>query len=170
MYWKTFDEIKKNNIRFLKGKISSTPYCVSIDEETYPMLKNLIKINKKGILTFDSQPNIDNDNFKQKSDIWFIADKEQIKHIYNFILPLKKYGLYTPAFPKYSKVNSRHVTSLQKKDNKWIYHYEYSKDITISVHDIFPCLNKKYICIIFKNVYTGKNVDKILYKALKKNF
>jgi hypothetical protein len=165
--WKSFDDIKKLNILFLKKKISSTPYSVSIDEETYPMLKTLIKINKKGILTFDSQPNINNCLYKQKSDIWFVADKKEIKHIYNFILPYKKYGIFAPSFPKYSKVNFTNPTAIIKKDNKWIYQYDYSKDIIITTNDIFPGLGNKFICIIFKNVYTGKNVDKILYKAIK---
>jgi hypothetical protein len=165
----TFEKIQKLNILFLKGVIKSTPYHAGpIDYETESMLKRLIKINKLGLLTFDSQPNVICDRYRQKSDIWFIADIKQIEYLYNFIIPYKKYGLYVPAmYPSYSNICFENETSAVNIDGVWHPSYDYSLDFRINATDIFKNIKNRYVCIIFKNIYTGKNVDHILYRAIK---
>jgi hypothetical protein len=53
----TYPELCEANIRFLKGELPMTPYHLGpIDEETVPLVKKLVEINRRGFLTVNGQP------------------------------------------------------------------------------------------------------------------
>lgn len=57
---KTYNDLLSTNRQFLKGLIRATPWHYGpIDDETYPLIKILVKINKH-ILTTCSQPHTEN--------------------------------------------------------------------------------------------------------------
>lgn len=54
---KTYEDLLETNVKYLKGEIDETPYCVgSIHEETAPLVDNLVKLNKFGYYTMGGQP------------------------------------------------------------------------------------------------------------------
>ena len=57
---RTYEELLKLNVKFLQGKISATPYHHGkIDEETVPLVKNLIALHKQAkMMTIEAQSGI----------------------------------------------------------------------------------------------------------------
>jgi hypothetical protein len=62
-YNKVFDGIKsykdliEANVAFLEGRVAGSPtHLGPVDQETIPLLKNLVKINKMGFITLQGQP------------------------------------------------------------------------------------------------------------------
>lgn len=59
---RTFKNLVCLNIAFLKGILNETPYHLGkIDDETIPLLSQLIELNKKGFLSTSGQPGIISD-------------------------------------------------------------------------------------------------------------
>lgn len=53
----TYPELCETNILFLEGKLPMTPYHLGpIDDETIPLVKKLVEINRRGFLTISGQP------------------------------------------------------------------------------------------------------------------
>jgi len=93
---KTFENALCLNIAFLKGIISETAYHGPLDDETIPLLSNLVKINENGFLTINSQPGeisepyispLDNMRYitEQKSSIEGFIHKSNLQPLIKFI-------------------------------------------------------------------------------------
>lgn len=55
----TFQDVCDINILFLQGVYDHTAYhCAKVDEETIPLLDDLVHLNKRGLYTFNGQPAI----------------------------------------------------------------------------------------------------------------
>lgn len=65
---KTYKDLLKANVAFLRGKISETPYHLGpIDEETIPLVNDLVKINEAGFLSIEGQPALVETDFVEKT-------------------------------------------------------------------------------------------------------
>ena len=54
---KSYDDLIKANVAFLQGKVRRTPYhCGPIDNETIPLVEDLVKINNYGFISTNGQP------------------------------------------------------------------------------------------------------------------
>lgn len=53
---KSYKRLVQLNVQFLQGKISSPYHGDKLDEETLPLVKDFVQVNKLGLLTYDSQP------------------------------------------------------------------------------------------------------------------
>jgi hypothetical protein len=54
---RSFQDLLHLNVRYLRGEGVSTPYHFdSVDEETLPLLGDLIRINQAGFLSVEGQP------------------------------------------------------------------------------------------------------------------
>ena len=68
----TFKNLVCLNIAFLKGILNGTPYHHGpIDDETIPLLSQLIKLNKKGFLSTNGQPGIISDFISPLDGIYY---------------------------------------------------------------------------------------------------
>lgn len=72
----TFDELLTSNVERLKSLLVE---FVEAEDETLPILKNLIDINEKGILTTCGQPGMRCSGFSSEptlENIWFEEEKK----------------------------------------------------------------------------------------------
>lgn len=124
---KAWISLLENNIIFLKGKAKEPPpyYCTTfVDEETFPLVDLLVKMNSKGFYTTSSQPGMGNNN----------ADHKQRAYVTGFITKdlLKKFKYSLPEdilvqvltfeeeyiYNTFSE-NSMVVTKLKKEEFTW---------------------------------------------------
>ena len=58
-YVENFSDLLDLNVKYLTGKIAMTPlYCVPVNKKSYPVIKQLVKINRYGFLTRASEPGL----------------------------------------------------------------------------------------------------------------
>ena len=64
----TYRDLQDVNILFLQGKLKKTPYHLGpVDEETIPLLENLITINDLGFISVMGQPALDEIKFVDRT-------------------------------------------------------------------------------------------------------
>lgn len=90
---KTYQDLIETNIAFLNGEIKRTPYHDgSIEEETHKILDNLVKINKFGFFTTNSQPSLC-EYRKYIPKLNYYIDVEQKSYISGFMFREEFYNL-----------------------------------------------------------------------------
>jgi hypothetical protein len=93
-----FADLCQANIRFLNGELDTSPYHLGpINSETYPILDDIIELNKRGLLTTNSQPGcqiIDylGKDYQQNAYITFIC---RVDMAYYILSHLEGYLGYT---------------------------------------------------------------------------
>lgn len=74
---KTYKDLLDANVAFLEGKLETTPYHYGpVDEETKPLLEDLIKLHSYGFFSVASQPSKkDKEEYVDKT--WYIHGEKQ---------------------------------------------------------------------------------------------
>jgi hypothetical protein len=72
---KTYKDVVAANVLFLEGKLSRSPYHYGpIDEETVPIVNDLIRLNQCGFITVQSQPATSEVGFITKK--WYVHGQQ----------------------------------------------------------------------------------------------
>lgn len=98
----TFKNLVCLNIAFLKGILTETPYHVGpIDNETIPLLSQLIQLNKKGFLSTSGQPGIISDFISPIDGIYYQENQKSFIRGYIYKSLSEKLQLFIQNKPFY---------------------------------------------------------------------
>lgn len=108
---KTYADLIAANVLFLEGTLRQSPYHYGpIDKETEPILQDLIKLNKLGFITVQSQPAGSEVGFvnkiwyvhgEQMGNWWYASEKKPFVEGYLPINELERFIQFMRKYPEY---------------------------------------------------------------------
>lgn len=190
---KTYDDLIKANVAFLQGRVIAAPYHPGpVDEETIPLLGNLIKINSMGFVSIEGQPaSCVYGMYAPKTQLYLDVEQKsyiigilQKKYLSDFIDFFKNenfyyilgdgYGIIKNTLPGKAYNVSREKSSRNKNDlndQEW-YLYTNISHYSVSHNENELGFNKKILDDTFSialcsSQYCKNSVENILLKFLK---
>jgi hypothetical protein len=125
----TFKNLVCLNIAFLKGIITETPYHVGpIDNETIPLLSQLIQLNKKGFLSTSGQPGIISDFISPIDGIYYQENQKSFIRGYIYKSLSEKLQMFIQDKPFYMVIVNNKSTEY---DSIPVDKYNLTRDINL---------------------------------------
>jgi hypothetical protein len=128
----TFQELIDANVQFLEGKIHRTPYhCAPVDDETLPMIDDLVKLNKLGCITITSQPAVDETYYKNQK--WLQLQQKSFLEGY---MPISVLCPFIQFMSTYDQEYSYKIYTIKKISGikKWLYKLFNLSDIQVKLY------------------------------------
>lgn len=96
----TFAELIEANVAFLEGRLLQTPYHLGpVDDETNPLLAELIVLNRSGFLTVNGQPNRSDVYFHSSTQKWVAVEQRPFLEGYMDLRYLSAFRVYMQTDP-----------------------------------------------------------------------
>jgi len=182
---KTYTDLLKVNVRFLQGKVHSTPYQLApVDAETVPLLDNLVNINRRGFFSFEGQPTVREDlEVRQGYIIGFVQSRtfdaflpRFLKHdvLYKIEIPDLN-GEDTILLNNFADFEKPHVVTWEKRNARWFPYTVISNKSTrnteISSYDDYPVIKNilTHDCVMLSLIQssdTSPSVESVLQDCL----
>ena len=128
----TFQELIDTNVQFLEGKIHHTPYHYGpVDDETLPMIADLVKLNKLGCITITSQPAVNETYYKNQK--WLQLQQKSFLEGY---MPISVLCPFIQFMSTYDQEYSYKIYTIKKISGlkKWIYTLLGLSDIQVKLY------------------------------------
>jgi hypothetical protein len=180
---RTYEDLLKVNVRFLQGRIHSTPYQLApVDAETVPLLGNLTDINRRGFFSFEGQPTMRSDlEIKRGYIIGFVPTRTFDAFLSRFLRQDVAYKVEVPdgdgtlMFHNFADFTKPNVVTWEKRNGRWVSYTaimnESTRDAELSAYDEYPAIKNilSRDCVMMSLIQsseTSPTVESVLQDCL----